>query len=78
VFLQESDKFFLEAHAFVMPFLISDVALYRGNVGGAYAEGGLALLPFEFLVLLMGPARGIRLDCEDGFGYGQRRWNLEK
>ena len=45
VLLQESEKFRFEVHFLVMGFLVSDVSDDRRNVGSAYAEGCIALLP---------------------------------
>jgi hypothetical protein len=68
VFFQEREKFRVEGDFFVMGVLILDVADYGGDLRGAYAEGGVAFLPSEFVFLSMGPARGIRFDGEDGLG----------
>ena len=56
VFFQEREKFRVEGHFFVMGFLILDIADYGGDLRGAHAEGGVAFLPREFVVLGVGPA----------------------
>ena len=48
--------------------LILDVAEDGGDLRGAYAEGGVAFLPGEFVGLSVGPAPGIGFDCQNGFG----------
>ena len=60
-----------------MGFLILDVGEDGGDERRAYAEGGVAFLPGEFVALGVGPARGIRFDCEDGLGWRERLRKLD-
>jgi hypothetical protein len=62
----------------VVGVLILDVAEDGGDLRGAYAEGGVAYLPCEFVALGVGPAGGIRFDCQDGFGQGEGWRKLEQ
>ena len=50
VFFQEREKFRVEGDFFVVGFLILDVADYGGDLRGAYAEGGVAVLDRKSVV----------------------------
>jgi len=61
-----------------MRFLSLDVSDNRRNKGCAHAECGIALLPCEFMALLVGPLRGIRFDGENRLGKRQRWRDLDE
>jgi hypothetical protein len=78
VFLQESKKLGVKSHFSVMRFLILDVFDRCAKKRMTYAKRAIALLPREFVALLICPSGRIRFYGLNSLGQRQARGDLDE